>query len=100
MGSPFETYSPKKPGHKNPKDVKVRGVLIWGPQGCGKTKNADILLEHFGKKRVMEEWENHDVPADSIALACENAKDIPGAISFWEALRLVCDRKIAQQSKA
>lgn len=95
--SSYSTYVQPRAGKKRAEDVKILGVLIYGPQGCGKTKNADMFVEHFGKKRVMEDWSNHDVPKDTVAFAGMNAKDVPGAIYFWEALRLVCDRKLEQR---
>ena len=32
-------------------------VLIHGPQGCGKTRNAQALAEHFGCSKVVDDWQ-------------------------------------------
>ena len=31
-------------------------VVIHGPQGCGKTRNAQALAAHFGCSRVVDDW--------------------------------------------
>ena len=31
-------------------------VLIHGPQGCGKTRNAQALAAHFGCSRIVDDW--------------------------------------------
>lgn len=35
--------------------MKTRSVLIYGPQACGKTYNAERLRKHFGLARVVDE---------------------------------------------
>ena len=65
----------------NPK--RQQGVVIYGPQGCGKSAHATALANHYGKTRVVDDWEpGGPVPADTLALtsaACD------GAIHFLEA---------------
>ncbi len=31
-------------------------VVIHGPQGCGKTRNAQALAAHFGCSRIVDDW--------------------------------------------
>lgn len=31
-----------------------QGIVIFGPQGCGKSRNAEALRLHFGKARIVE----------------------------------------------
>lgn len=31
-------------------------VIIYGPKASGKTVNAEALREHFGCKRIVEDW--------------------------------------------
>ena len=31
-------------------------VLIHGPQGCGKIRNAQALAAHFGCSQVVDDW--------------------------------------------
>ena len=33
-----------------------RTVVIHGPQGCGKTRNAQALAAHFGCRRIVDDW--------------------------------------------
>jgi MoxR-like ATPase len=32
-------------------------IVIHGPQGCGKTRNAQALAKHFGCKKVVDDWD-------------------------------------------
>jgi len=41
-----------------------RSVVVYGPQRCGKTRNAEALRRHFGLNRVVDDWDGiSDVPA-------------------------------------
>lgn len=31
-------------------------IVIHGPQGCGKTRNAQALAKHFGCSRIVDDW--------------------------------------------
>ncbi len=68
-------------------------VIIYGPQGCGKTSNAEALAKHFGLNHIIDDGEdehgNSWHPGDPVpddALVLTNAPGIDGAISFDEAL--------------
>jgi hypothetical protein len=32
-------------------------VLVHGPAGCGKTRNAEAIRQHFGCEGVIDEWD-------------------------------------------
>jgi replication-associated recombination protein RarA len=32
----------------------MSSTIIYGPQGCGKTRNAKALAEHFGAKHIVD----------------------------------------------
>ncbi len=34
----------------------MKSVIVFGPPGCGKTKNAEILKQAYGLKTVQDEW--------------------------------------------
>lgn len=34
-----------------------KSVVVTGPQGCGKTFNADKLKAKYGLKKVVDGWE-------------------------------------------
>ncbi|MBA0283832.1 MULTISPECIES: hypothetical protein [Stenotrophomonas] len=36
-----------------------RSVVIYGPQRCGKTSNAQELRAHFGLQEVLDDWDGH-----------------------------------------
>nr|DAP68865.1 MAG TPA: AAA domain protein [Caudoviricetes sp.] len=55
-------------------------IVIYSPQGGGKTRRSAELLAHFGKQHIIEEWiPGMEIPADAIALT--NVK-VPGCLPF------------------
>lgn len=50
-------------------------VVIHGPQGCGKTRNAQALAAHFGCSRIIDDWDGAS-PLPEGALALTSATDI------------------------
>lgn len=73
-------------------------VIIYGPQGCGKTRNAEALAKHFGLNHIIDDGEDENgnswhpgdpVPDDTLVLT--NAPGIDGAISFDEAMASISD---------
>jgi hypothetical protein len=60
-------------------------LVIYGPQGCGKTRNALRLAAHFGLSHIIDEWQPGDLlPPDTLALT--NAESVPGGIAFPAAM--------------
>lgn len=39
-------------------------VIVYGPQGCGKSRHAEAIRRMFGRLRVVDEW----VPGDPLDL--------------------------------
>ena len=35
----------------------MKSVIVHGPQGCGKTRNAEALKKHFRLSHIVEEFE-------------------------------------------
>lgn len=35
-------------------------VIVYGPQACGKTRNAERLRKGFGLDRVMDDWDGRE----------------------------------------
>lgn len=66
-------------------------LIIYGPQGCGKTRNAQRLAAHFGLTHILdddEEWnEQRPLPADTLVLT--NQEGIPGALNFHQVMALI-----------
>ncbi len=48
-------------------------VIIHGPAGSGKTRRAQALLQHYGCKRVVDEWDGR-APLNDGDLAITNIK--------------------------
>lgn len=38
----------------------MRTVVLYGPQGCGKTRNAEAIRFHFGCASIVDGWESTD----------------------------------------
>eukprot|EP01034_Spumella_vulgaris_P033651 gene33651-41517_t len=64
-------------------------VVIFGPQGCGKTRNASALAKHYGKSVVYDYDEApsarriQSLPAEALVLT---NVDVRGAIPFATAM--------------
>lgn len=45
-------------------------VIIYGPQGCGKTLRADDMKAHYGKARVvdLDHFAYQRLPEDAVVL--------------------------------
>lgn len=39
----------------------AKSIIVHGPQGCGKTRNAEALRKHYGMTHVLDGWTNRDV---------------------------------------
>jgi len=58
-------------------------VIVYGPQGCGKTSNAKVLAQHFGFSNIKDNWMPGDeLPEDTLALT--NVENVPGVLDFYE----------------
>lgn len=67
-------------------------VIVHGPQGCGKTLNAEALRKRFGCTRVIELDEPHAaIQSGCLHLCVEPPHVTTGArvLSFAEAMTLV-----------
>lgn len=51
-------------------------LVIYGPQGCGKTTKAQALAEHFGCSTIVDDWDGRaPLPDDTLALY--NGRGVP-----------------------
>lgn len=68
----------------NARSTTDTGTVIYGPQGCGKTTHAVALARHYGKTRIVDDWEpSGPVPANTLALTSAPHQ---GAIPFLKAV--------------
>lgn len=74
-----------------------RSILVYGPQGCGKSANADLLANYFGLNIIIEEAPNERecVPRHGV-LVLTNARRLRGvsigvqhALRYTDAMHLV-----------
>lgn len=49
-----------------------RSVIVYGPQACGKTRNAERLRKGFGMDRVIDDWRVGDIIPQRGALVLTN----------------------------
>lgn len=66
-------------------------VIIYGPQGSGKTTNAGKLMEYYGLKHLIDDGEDelgnswrHGDPIPEGTLVLTGERDIDGALDFFE----------------
>lgn len=55
----------------------MKSVIVHGPQGCGKTRNAEALRKHFRLSQIVDEFEtlrraNELRPEGTLYLAVHN----------------------------
>lgn len=56
-------------------------VIVYGPQGSGKTTNAEALRKHFGCSRVVDDWHYGDlICKGDLILTNDNAVLEPRAL--------------------
>lgn len=61
-------------------------VVIYGPPGCGKTRNAQALAKHFGLRIILDEWNIRKPgipPADTLVLTECVPYKVPGGVSVY-----------------
>ncbi len=60
-------------------------VVVYGPQGCGKSAHARLLAKHYGKSRIVDDWTpGAPLSSDTLALTNVPHKD---AIPYWTAAK-------------
>nr|MBA3756506.1 hypothetical protein [Nitrosomonas sp.] len=78
-------------------------VIIYGPQGCGKTGISKVIAEHFGLQHIIDNgfdesgnpWSATDgVPEDTLVLTGEelvgNDMEHYGALDFFAVAEEIC----------
>ncbi|AKH39165.1 MULTISPECIES: hypothetical protein [Nitrosomonas] len=63
-------------------------AIIYGPQGCGKTRNAEKLAKHLGLSNIIDDWmPDQELPEGTLALT--SVPGIKGALDFCEVFEEV-----------
>lgn len=60
-------------------------VIVYGPQACGKTRNAERLRKGFGLDRVIDDWDGRSEAPERGALVLTNNER--AALYFPESQR-------------
>ncbi|QOJ24085.1 MAG: AAA family ATPase [Gammaproteobacteria bacterium] len=69
-------------------------VIIYGPQGCGKTSNAKALAQHLGVGNIKDNWKPGDkLPEDTLALT--NVENVPEVLDFYEVRAVMADSSVS-----
>lgn len=64
--------------------------VIYGPQSCGKTRNAAALAKHFGKTNIVDNGENlkrTQLHANDLVLTCVKPPRGLPFIHFKDAMK-------------
>lgn len=61
-------------------------VIVYGPQGCGKSANAEVITDHFGLSSWIDNW-TPGMPMPQNALLLTQAYGIPGALHYFDVMR-------------
>lgn len=78
----------KAGGRVGEKRRNAMSVIVYGPQGCGKTQAAEVLRRHFRLRQVIDDWVPGDpLPEDTLALTHSCA--VSGAVHFDDVMRAV-----------
>lgn len=72
--------------------MNTQAVVIHGPQGCGKTRNADALAKHFGCSKIIDDARTVDEAVAGTLYLCNSSSAITGSgpalvIPFDAAMR-------------
>lgn len=57
--------------------------IVWGPAGCGKTRNRDAIVKHFGASGFVDDWS----PGKGMDF-CSGV--MPFTVYFWTSDRAPC----------
>ena len=69
--------------------------VVYGPQGCGKTRNAERIRKALGLRHIVDDWQPGDpTPADTLLLTFVDDDSLPPrrSMSFAGAMNIVRDK--------
>lgn len=55
-------------------------IIVYGPQGTGKTLNAKRMRKRFDCQRIIEEWMRDPVPKRALIITNESVNAVQAAI--------------------
>lgn len=72
----------------------MEGIVVYGPQGCGKSANAGLLAKHFGKTRIVEgdDWQpGEPLPGDTLVTTNRPPELLKGyrTVEFFSAMQAI-----------
>lgn len=52
--------------------TEIAAVIVYGPQGCGKSRHAQAIAAFFRKKQILDNWKLGDhLPSDALCLSSD-----------------------------
>jgi len=73
-------------------------VIVYGPPGCGKTTNAEVITDHFGLSSWIDGW-IHGMPMPENALLLTQAYGIPGALHYFDVMREIDRERMREEGR-
>lgn len=63
----------------------MSSVIVYGPQGCGKSRNKQLLMNHFGLDKVIDDY----VPGDKLQNQTLHLTSTPcdGALDYYDVVK-------------
>ena len=62
-----------------------RSLFVYGPAGCGKTRNAEALRDYLCLTTIIDGWNASDgVPPKFGALILTNVRPTAKEYAFWD----------------
>ena len=71
----------------------TNAIVIYGPQGCGKTMNAPRIAKHFGLTQILEDEGSRSqgqFPEDTLVLTNNSA--VAGALDFFQVMAQINEK--------
>jgi len=63
----------------------MNAMIVYGPQGCGKTHNAQVIAKCFGLTSILDGWHGKgELPPDTLVLT--NVQGIEGAQDYYKVM--------------
>lgn len=60
-------------------------IIVYGSQGCGKTRNAQVMAKCFGLTSILDGWHGKgELPPDTLVLT--NVQGIEGAQDYYKVM--------------
>jgi DNA replication protein DnaC len=77
--------------------MSQKSYIVFGPQGCGKTTNAQAIASALGLKKIVDNWQQDTpVPPDALVLTSHDgpfSHSPRRVLTYAAAIAMVKSRK-------